>query len=463
MNNKILYSRNLKVFFIGIGGVSMRGLAKYLISRGYIVSGSDKVKTCATKELEKLGVNVFYSHCASNIANADAVVYSCAISKDNPEFCQAKKLGLPLIKRSVLLGEILNEYKRSVAISGCHGKTTTTAMLSLIMIKARQAPTVFLGGEYPSYGNLLLGNSDLAIAEACEYKKSFLDVNAKISVVLNLDNDHLDSFDGMKDVVSSFKSFIGSKLAVINADEKYINELSNCTTVTFGIDNVATYYAKDIQESVNGISFTACAYAKSYGRINLKLNGRHNVYNALASFAVSDLLGASFEAVKSGLEEFAGVGRRNEYLGEALGVKYYADYAHHPSEIRATLDAFNVLSDDYITVFQPHTYSRTKLLMGDFISAFKGLDNLIIYKTFPARERFDKKGSALTLKKNLDERVNTCLYAQSKKELKECIELICNKNERKKRIIFLGAGDIYQIAKQILKECRNVQKKFLKR
>ncbi len=463
MDKKILFPKHLKVFFIGIGGVSMSGLAKLLIYNGNAVSGSDKQKSSATLELENLGAKIYYTHSASNLEDADLVVYSSAISVDNPELVFANKMGIPTLRRSKLLGEILGEFKRTVAISGCHGKTTSTAMLSEILIKAGQDPTVFLGGEYSSFGNFLLGGSDLAIAEACEYKKSFLDLAPKIAVVLNIDNDHLDSFDGMKDVVSSFKQFVGDRLAIVNADDKHVNEICNCTTVTFGIDSVATYYATDIKEGEKSVSFTACAYAKPYGRINLKVNGKHNVYNALSAFATADVLGVPFNLVKKGLEAFNGVKRRNEKLGELNGVECYADYAHHPSEIKATLNAFSGQNTDFITVFQPHTYSRTKILMDDFINAFNGRNNVIIYKSYPAREAFDKQGSAKALKDNLEKQVPICLYAHTLKELKGHISKLIGDKSKFKRIIFLGAGDIYQIAQKLVNEKQNVQKKFRKR
>ncbi len=455
MNGKILSNNKDKAYFIGVGGISMSALAKYLLSLGYEVSGSDKAKSSLTKELEALGVKVQYNHDAENLSQADFVVYSSAISDNNPELAFALEKNIPVIKRSELLGEIVNYYKKSVAISGCHGKTTATAMLAEILITANKSPTVFLGGER-EYGNFLKGEGDIAVAEACEYKKSFLDIKPKIAVVLNIDNDHLDSYSGTSDLVNSFKSFVGDRLAVINADEKYINEISNCTTVTFGINNVATYYATEIKPTEKGVSFVANAYAKRYGKINLAVDGVHNVYNALSAFATADLLGAPFNAIKKGLESFNGVKRRNEYLGEADGLKYYADYAHHPTEIKATLKAFSQRGNDFITVFQPHTYSRTRILMQDFIDCFKDLNNTIVYKSYPAREKFDIKGSAKTLANKINGQVSICAYAHTKKELKEQIELLNGKN---KRIIFLGAGDIYDIAKDILKEKRKVQKK----
>ncbi len=452
----------LNVFFIGIGGISMSALAKYFMANGYVVSGSDNAKSSLTVELEKLGATVFYSHNPTNLNGVELVIYSSAISSDNPELSFAVEKGIPCIKRSRVLGEILSRYKRSVAISGCHGKTTATAMLSQILLSANLDPTVFLGGEYSVYGNFLRGNSNLAIAEACEYKKSFLDLDPKIAVVLNIDNDHLDSFDGMADLVSSFKQFVGNRLAVINADEKYINDISNCTTVTFGINNIATYYAKDITQTQSGISFVANAYSKPYGKINLAVKGVHNVYNALSAFAVADMLGVPFCTIKRGLQAFNGVKRRNELLGSVNGIEFYADYAHHPSEIKATLSAFKG-NGDFITVFQPHTFSRTRILMKDFVSAFNGQDNLIIYKTYPAREDFDRKGCARTLYKNLQENLSNCYYADSKTQLNNLIGQITKNNGKIRRVVFLGAGDIYQIALGIIRQNSKVQKKILKR
>ncbi len=425
----------------------MSGLAKLLSKRGYEVSGSDRQASSTTRELEKRGIKVYYSHSSNNIDGVDLVVYSSAIGEDNPELSFAKENNKLIVKRSELLGEILSSYKRSIAISGCHGKTTSTAMLAHIMTCARVSPTVFLGGEYGDYGNFLDGNGDLAIAEACEYKKSFLDIKPKISVVLNIDNDHLDSYDGMKDLVFSFRKFVGENLAVINADDRYANEISNCTTVTFGVKNVATYYAKEVVETPKGVSFTAYAYAKPCGKINLKLNGIHNVYNALSAFATADVLGVPFSFIKKGLESFNGVKRRNEYLGNIKGLECFADYAHHPSEIKATLSAFKSCGDDFITVFQPHTYSRTKILMNDFIEAFSGLNNLIIYKTFPARENFDIKGSAKTLYGQILKNGQVCEYAHTQTELFKQITRFSAEN---KRVVFLGAGDIYDLAKKLI-------------
>ena len=435
-----------KVYFVGIGGVSMSALAKFLHTNGFIVSGSDLNKSNLTTQLEELGIKVYYSHGIENVLAVDLVVYTSAISVKNPELCYARENGIPTITRSELLNEALSNYKKSVAVAGSHGKTTTTAMIMDVLSISGNDPTVFLGGEYGEVGNFRLGNSDYAVCEACEYKKAILDISPKISVVLNIDNDHLECYYGMEDMVESFKRFVGDKLAVINADDKYADYLSNQTTVTFGIYKSANYYATNVVANKQGTSFTACANSRRYGRINMKLMGEHNVYNALCAFAVCDLMGVSFSVIKKALEEFKGVKRRLEFLGKVNGVECYADYAHHPKEIKATLSAFSLKGEGFLVVFQPHTYSRTKLLLDEFVDAFKDYKNLIIYKTFPARESYDRFGSARVLYKRLiNEQVQKLSYAQGYNQL---VEGIKKQSEGIKRIIFLGAGDIYSLAEK---------------
>lgn len=448
MENLDLISKYKAFFFVGIGGVSMSGLASFLMDKGYKISGSDRSRSALTEKLEDCGAKIFYKHSRKNLDGVEVVVYSSAINETNPELKRARELGLKIIKRSELLGAIIKEFKTSIAISGCHGKTTTTAMLSKILILSGLDPTVFLGGEYSDFGNYRKGDSEYAVVEACEFRKSFLDLSPKISVVLNIDNDHMDSYNGMSDLVDSFKQFVGENLSVVNADDRYAEYISNCTTVTFGVKSPATYYAKDIRRNKNGYSFTACAFAKACGRINLRVLGKHNIYNALCAFAVSDLLGVDFKYIKRGLEDFCGVKRRNEYLGNKFGMKWFADYAHHPTELKATIDAFSSAGKDFITVFQPHTYSRTERLMQDFIKVLKPVKNLIVYKTYSAREKFLESGSAKTLCDNLTnaDMIN-CAYAQTNEQLEGLIKYYSYGNDR---VLVLGAGDIYERAKSIL-------------
>lgn len=445
MKEKFLNDNINSIHFVGIGGVSMSGLAKHLHMCGYEVSGSDRTPSETLKDLAKFGVKVSCGHSQINVENNNLTVYSSAISNDNPELKKSKEREIECVKRSVLLGQILNNYSKSVAISGSHGKTTATAMIARILIKAGKDPTVFLGGEDKLFGNYKHGDSEYAVAEACEYKKSFLDIKPKIAVVLNVDNDHLDSYADMNDLVNSFKAFVGDNLAVINADDKYADRIANCTTITFGIQEVATYYATKIKKTNEGYSFYANAYSKPCGRINLAIKGEHNVYNALCAFAVADLLGVSFDIIKSALEEFTGVKKRNEFLGKAYERSWYADYAHHPREVFATLKAFSEEDGDFLTIFQPHTYSRTRLLLKDFVNAFTLCENLIIFKTYPAREKYDKKGSAKTLAEEISKAgVCKCLYAHTTTQLFDLIK----EEKTSKRILVLGAGDLYDIVKK---------------
>ena len=440
MKDLFLNKEQVKVHFVGVGGISTSALAEHLFLSGYTVSGSDLTKNSQTEKLKKLGVTVFTGHSENNLNTPDLVVYSSAIKSDNPEL----KSGAKTISRSQLLGKIVKGYSKSVGISGSHGKTTATAMLSKILIESKKDPTVFLGGEDLDYGNYRKGESKYAVVECCEYARSFLDIKPKIVVVLNVDNDHLDTYKDMKGVISAFKQFVGENLAVINADDKYCYQLSNCTTVTFGTNNSATYSAKNLKKEKDGYSFNAYAYSRNYGKIRLNVKGKHNVYNALSAFATADLMGIPFADIKKGLESFYGVKRRNEYLGEYGDKKWYADYAHHPKEIIATLNAFREDGEEFITVFQPHTYSRTRILEKDFISALKNTGDLIIYKTYPAREKYDKKGSAKTLaEKIINAGKRNCEYAHTRKELFEKILTV-----KAPKVLVLGAGDIYEITKK---------------
>ena len=447
MKTYILSSKYHSVHFIGAGGVSMSALMKHLLKLGKTVTGSDVCHNSYTDELIELGAKITFKHSPLNLRRADAVVYSSAVNDSNPELVAARRKKIPIVKRSELLGEIAERYLKSVAVSGSHGKTTATAMISAIATADNKTPTVFLGGESTEYGNYLAGDDDLIVLEACEYKKNFLDITPDISVVLNIDNDHMDAYKDMRDMVCAFKSFVGNSLAVINADDVNARNIFNASTVTFGINTPATYTAKNIKLSGAGYSFTACAHGRAVGKINLSVAGRYNVYNALAAFAVTDVMRIPFRSVKSGLENFKGVKRRNEYIGEKDGLKIYADYAHHPKELKCTLETFRESGEDFITVFQPHTYSRTLNLMDSFVSVLKDAKPLIIYKTYSAREKFDESGSAKALCDNIIKvSGENCVYADTEEELIKALNVY---KDKYKKAVFFGAGDIYFIAERI--------------
>lgn len=425
MKKDFMLSALKKIHFIGAGGVSMSGLMKWCLYSGITISGSDKARSEETDILEKLGAKIYIGHSAENLGDAEAVVYTSAVADENAELVAAKERGLPVIKRSELLGEILALYPRSVGVSGSHGKTTVTAMLWEILETAGEAPAVFLGGEYGERGNFCAGGSGngsgnggrvtkngsiagrdglgagkkFAVAEACEYKSNFLDLKPYIRIILNVDDDHLESFGGKAAEIAAFRKFAAGGISVVNADDEGATLAAGENSATFGINCPAIFTAKRVRrrEGATGYSFTAYEYGRRLGRITLKASGRHNVYNALAALAAARLCGVSFSAIKTALSAFSGVKRRNEEIGEIFGLKVYADYAHHPSEIKATLAAKRELGRSPIVVFQPHTYSRTRLLKGEFIEVLGGEPRLIIYKTYPAREEYEEEGDAKTL------------------------------------------------------------------
>ena len=452
MNKVVNHKYFSSVFLVGIGGISMSAIAKFCLNLGIKVEGSDSNLNEQTEVLVKMGAKVYKGHNANNLSKCDVLVYSSAIKMDNEEIICARSLDIPVYKRSEFLQILLSAYQKCVGISGSHGKTTCTAMLSKILIMAGKDPTVFLGGEDLEYGNFRMGSGEYAVVEACEYKRSFLDIKPKVSVVLNIDNDHLDCYSDMNEMAKCFRKFVGENLAVINADDKYAPLLENYTTVTFGITNPATYMADNIKKENDGYSFNVIAYAMNYGRVKLKVKGKHNVYNALCAFATADLLGIDREICKRALGSFYGVKRRNEYLGKAFNLEWYADYAHHPKEINATLHAFLESGDDFVTIFQPHTYSRTRTLMNDFTHALLECNSLIIYKTYPAREKYDGRGSAKRLYDTMLKRSKSqdkIIYARTCNQL---IDAVKSFGVNKKRVLVLGAGDIYQLA------CNIVQK-----
>ncbi len=438
-----------KVHFIGIGGVNMSALAKHLSSQGYLVSGSDVLEN-NTKELKKLGIKIYDKHDAKNVIGADAVVYTSAISKDNPELCFAIKNNIPLIKRSELLGQIMDRYKTSIAISGSHGKTTTTAMIANMLICANLSPTIFLGGSDKKFGNYISGSGDIIVAEACEYQKNFLDLKPKIAIILNIDNDHLDTYCTIEHTAKAFYEFSKNSISIINVDDKMAKDICTTTTITFAKENAANFVAKNVAYNGKGYSFTVYSCGRRLGRIRLGLEGEHNIYNALSVVAVAKQLKVPFNIVKSSLESFSGVKRRNEFIGKTFGIDFYCDYAHHPKEIGAMLSTYNQKNERYITIFQPHTYSRTKLLMNEFINCLKNCSPLIIYKSYPAREKYDVKGSAKTLFNKLTKGENMgdkqVYYASSKQGLERLLRALSN---GVKKAVFLGAGNIYDIAKDI--------------
>jgi len=444
------------IHMIGIGGISMSGLAEILQNKGYSVKGSDMNNSDIINKLRNTGIEVIIGHNSENVGDADAVIFTAAIKKDNPEYIEAERLGIPLIERSVLLGEITRMYNETIAIAGTHGKTTTTSMIAATFLEAKKDPTISVGGELNIInGNYKIGNSEFFITEACEYVESFLEFSPKVAVILNVEADHLDYYRDIEHIKSAFYKFenklIDDGVAVLNADDENSKELidnEKSDKVTFGIKNMADYMAKNIMFEKDRTTYDLYIKGKFAEKIELKIPGLHNIYNSLACISVCDIYKLKLSDVKAALEKFGGAKRRFERKGEYKGVVIYDDYAHHPSEIKATLSAAKEKKANKIwCVFQPHTYTRTKTLLNEFSEAFYDADNVIITDIYAAREKDTGEISSKDLVSKIEKTSNNAIYIKDFKEIEEYL-----KDRLKPGDLFLtiGAGDVYKIGEKFI-------------
>lgn len=455
---QIDFQKPLAIHFIGIGGISMSGLAEILLQENFIISGSDSKESPLTKALEEKGARIFYGQRASNISDSvQVVVYTAAIHPDNPEFACAEKKGIPMLTRAQLLGQIMRNYETPIAVSGTHGKTTTTSMISHILLAGDCDPTISVGGILPAiHGNIRVGQSETFLTEACEYTNSFLSFFPKIGVILNIDADHLDFFKDIDDIRSSFHRFARllppDGTLVINKDtpkyEDIIRDLP-CKVVTYSLEGSADYTADHIlYDSLGHATFTLLKNGRPDGTFNLKVPGIHNVSNALSSIAVGQLLGLSEETIRSGLESFTGTDRRFQHKGEIGGVTIIDDYAHHPTEIEATLHAAKNYPHKTIwCVFQPHTYTRTKALMTEFASALALADRVVLADIYPARETDTLGISSADLRDRITEYGTPCEYFSTFDEIENFLLENCTLGDL---LITMGAGDIVNIGEHLL-------------
>lgn len=456
---KINFKHPIHVHFIGIGGISMSGLAEVLLEEGFTVSGSDNKPSPLTKKLEAAGVSVFYGQEASNIIEGiDVVVFTAAIHEDNEEYREAVKKGLPMLTRAQLLGQLMTNYDMPIAVSGTHGKTTTTSMLSHILLEAQTDPTISVGGILNAIsGNIRVGHSEIFLTEACEYTNSFLEFFPKIGVILNIDEDHLDFFKDLADIRRSFRKFAellpADGFLVINGEIENLDEIAgnlSCKAVTYGMDRSMDYSAENITHDEFGrVAFDFLKKGEFAERISLSVNGDHNVSNALSTLAVADILGISADISGRGLKKFGGTKRRFEYKGQVNGVTVIDDYAHHPTEIRAALKAAeNYPHREMWCVFQPHTYSRTKALFHDFTDALSLADHIILADIYAARETDTLGVTSEALAKELREKGADAFYLSSFEEIGNfCLEK-CQKGDM---LITMGAGDVVNIGEALLK------------
>lgn len=447
------------IYFIGIGGISMSGLAEILASRGHQVSGTDVKETAVTKHLQNLGIHINFGHRAENITDdITLVVYTAAIHDDNPELRAAHEKGIRIMDRAHLLGQIMDEYHDSVAVSGTHGKTTTTSMVSEILLAAEKDPTITVGGILPTIGsNLRIGNSPYFVAEACEYFDSFLQFNPFIAIILNVESDHLDYFKTLENIRRSFHAFAqrvpDKGLLVISEKIDNVEELTDgltCHVETFGLSEKANWRAENIVHEADGRnSFDVYHNGAFFTTIHLHIPGEHNITNALAAIAASAFLGAAPEDCVKGLHHYTGTERRFQLKGKKDGITVIDDYAHHPTEIKAALAAAqNVQHNTTWCVFQPHTFSRTRFLFDEFGEAFGDADEIIIADIFAARETDDGTVSAAQLADRIAQTGKSARYVGDFAAIEAYLREHCKSGDL---LMTVGAGDVYKIGENFLK------------
>ena len=453
------FNKPIHIYFMGIGGISMSGLAEILIQRGFPISGSDMKESDITKTLVSLGAKVYIGQIKENITDdIDLIVYTAAISKDNPEFTEAKNKGIPMLTRAQLLGQIMNNYKYGIAISGTHGKTTTTSMMSHVLLDANADPTISIGGMLDVIGgNIRVGKSDYFVTEACEYTNSYHEFNPYISIILNVDADHLDFFSGIEEIAQSFKTFAeklpDDGLLVINGDMEYkdfiVSDLK-CRIITFGLNTSNDLYATDITfDDYGHPTYTLVSGGVKGPKITLNSTGLHNVINSLSVVAVCESLGIDMKNIINGLKACSSAKRRFEHKGvTSNGVIIVDDYAHHPTEIKATLTAAkNTPHNEIWCAFQPHTYTRTHALLDDFADALLECDHVILADIYAAREKDTGLVSSKDLCDKINERGGNAIHLGDFLSIEKFIEKNCKKNDL---LITMGAGNVVEIGNSLL-------------
>lgn len=449
-----------RIHCIGIGGIGLSAIAEILLSRGYEVTGSDMRESEMTERLTRDGARIFIGHSAENAEGADLVVYSAAVGADNPELARAGELGIPTASRAEILGLLMSEYESSIAISGTHGKTTTTSMISLILNGARKDPTILVGGNLPEIGgNVKVGDSGYFVTEACEYMDSFLSLQPKIEIILNIDSDHLDYFKDIDHIASSFGKFaelVPQDGTIIAYDanpfvKSVVQGRSN--VVTFGFSEGCDYQVSDISFNNDGMPHFCIRYGKEQMEIQLSVPGEHNILNAAAAFACCHILGVDGEQIAQTLEQFRGTERRFDVLGTtADGVKIIDDYAHHPTEIKATLSAVkNMKHKELWCLFQPHTYTRTMALFDEFAESFELADKVVLAEIYAAREKNIHKISSKELVSKIKE-VSPGKDAYYFEDFEEIASFVYNNAEPGDLVLTMGAGDIYKVGERILEK-----------
>ncbi len=426
-------------YFIGIGGISMSSLAGLISDMGKDVWGSDSKKTRITKFLQQRKIKVYIGYNKKYLKNAEVVIYNNLIKEDNPILKLAREKGLVIFDRASFLAEVANLHKKTIAISGTHGKTTTTAMVSSILLKNGSRPSIHIGGMWEAIkGNYYLGLPNYFVTEACEYKSSFLSLHPNFTIITNIEKEHLDYFKTYKNILQTFTK-LSEQTKTIILPYKFKTLSQSDKTITFGFSPLADYYAAGLKSKNGCYSFNCYKRGELLGRIKINVPGKFNVSNSLSAFALCDTLGVPAKRIFDALNNFNNVSRRFEKLYSGKRFDVLLDYAHHPTEISACLSAANEVYKDVTCVFQPHTYSRTKLLMKQFEKCFLKAKKVLLLPTYASREEYDEKGSINALFNNIKDKVQ-CEMAEEKNIYQKCFDL------NTKCIIFVGAGDIEKVA-----------------
>lgn len=452
-------SKMRHIHFVGVGGIMMSGIAEILLKREYIVSGSDRNHSHMTDHLKRIGINISIGHLEDNVIGADLVVYSSAVPEDNVELVKAKALDLPIVSRAQMIGILMPDYNTSIAVSGAHGKTTTTSMISTILDGSEYDATVLVGGISANLGsNVKIGDSSVMLLEACEYKENFLEFNHNVGVILNIDEDHLDYFEDLEHIIQAFIKFAKkipeSGALIINNDDynakKVISHVS-CDVLTFGINTECDFQAKNITFNDNGHSkFDVYHKDALYGTFTLRFPGQHNIYNALAAIVSAYVMEIPSDLVIEAVKAYQGTQRRFDILGKYHDAIVIDDYAHHPNEIKATLAAAKKMPNRRVRcIFQPHTYTRTNDLMLQFATAFNDADDVIITDIYAAREENTIGIHAKDLVAEIAHEKDNVKYIET---FDEIVDFIRTTSQADDIILVLGAGNIRQVGERIVEQ-----------
>ena len=453
-------SKFKRIHCLGIGGVGLSAVAEILQDNGHVVSGTDINRSDITDHLNKVGIKVFYEHKAENVDDVDAIVYSNAVSDTNPEIVRAKERRIPIFSRAEVLGMLMNNYKHSIAVCGTHGKTTVTSMTSLILRDAKYEPTILVGGNVDEIKcNVEIGDTNFFVTEACEYMDSFLHLTPTIGVLLNIDSDHLDYFKDMDHIVKSFKAFVSNiprkGIIIAFGENPFVKEalrgLNN--VITYGYTDSNDFYAENVSFDDSGFpEYDICHEGKVLCHLHLGVPGEHNVLNSMAAYVTARYLGVGDDVIAGTLKHFKGTHRRFDFTGVTKnGAKIVDDYAHHPTEIKATLSAASKVKHNKLrVVFQPHTYTRTKALFEEFVDSFDHVDSLIITDIYAAREKDVYGVSSYQLVNAIKAEYpdREVYYVQ---DFEDIVKYLAANAEKDDIVMTMGAGDVYKIGQMMLK------------